>query len=240
MAIIIAKFKTLIVFILTLITISLCSAYSLGVFDVCFLKNVTEKNYNLGEFLYTGELLNGKFENNGVIKFNDGTTYIGEFKNGGLFGDFTYCGQNDWSICGKFENGNFIKANLTTNQYKASINEKNEINYKNKNDLFYSGQFNVFGQNGEGIFIYSDKSKYIGRFSQGLADENGTFYSKDGKIKYKGGLRNGVFHGFGKYAFGNCTYSGDFFNGLPEGKGTYISKNGWSYEGNFKSGVFDG
>ena len=58
---------------------------------------------------------------------------------------------------------------------------------------------------------------------------------KDGKINYQGNLCNGVFHGFGVYTFGASEYMGDFSSGLPEGKGTYKSKNGWTYEGNFKT-----
>ena len=42
--------------------ILLCSFYSLGVFDVYFIENVCEKKYELGDFSYTGELKDGKFE----------------------------------------------------------------------------------------------------------------------------------------------------------------------------------
>ena len=189
--------------------------------------------------MYIEKLLNGKFQNKGVIKLNDGTTYVGNFKNGDLFGAFTYFSQDDCSICGTFKNGNVIEANLKTDNYKASINRENEINYENNKGWLYNGQLNIFGQNNNGTFTYSDKSKYVGAFSQGLADKKGTFYSKDGTVIYNGGLQNGLFDGFGVYKFGNCEYTGEFKNGLPDGKGTYKSKNGWTYEGNFKNGIFD-
>ncbi len=112
----VARFKNLSIFVLFVIIISLCAMYSLGVFDIYFLKSVTEKNYNLGEFLYTGELLHGKFQNNGIIKLNDGSVYFGKFKNGGMFGDFTYYSKNNWSMCGIFENGDVVTVNLTTDQ----------------------------------------------------------------------------------------------------------------------------
>ena len=112
----VTRFKNLSIFVLFVIIISLCATYSLGVFDICFLKSVTEKNYNLGEFLYTGELLHGKFQNNGIIKLNDGSVYSGKFKNGRLFGDFTYHSKNNWSVCGIFENDDLVVVNSTTNQ----------------------------------------------------------------------------------------------------------------------------
>lgn len=215
--------------------------YSLGVFDTHFLKNVTEKNYEAGSFLYTGELLNGKFQNKGIVKFDDGSTYTGIFKNGDLYGDFTYSSDNNnYTVSGTFKNGKIIKAALKTDSYKVSTSENNKIDYENNNGFHYAGQINVFGQNNKGTFTFSDKTKYVGTFSQGLADKEGVFYSKDGKINYKGDLQNGLFHGFGIYKFGNCEYTGEFKDGLPDGKGTYKSKNGWTYEGNFKKGVFDG
>ena len=119
------KFKNLYIYALFAIIISLCAMYSLGIFNFYFLKSVIEKNYNSGEFLYTGDLLYGKFQNNGIIKLNDGSIYSGNFKNGGLFENFTYHSHNNWSVDGIFENGNLIQLNLKTNQYKASANQKN-------------------------------------------------------------------------------------------------------------------
>ena len=40
--------------------------------------------------------MHGKFQNNGIIKLNDGSIYSGKFKNGELFGDFTYYSKNNW------------------------------------------------------------------------------------------------------------------------------------------------
>ena len=35
-------------------------------------------------------------------------------------------------------------------------------------------------------------------------------------------------------------YTGGFANGYFNGKGVYYSPAGWSYDGNFKDGLFDG
>ena len=236
----ITKYKNSYLFISVLIILSLCCMYSLGVFDTHFLKNVTEKNYEAGSFSYTGELLNGKFQHKGTIKLDDGSTYDGIFKNGDFCGGFTYSSDNNnYVVSGAFEKGKIVKADLKIENYKVSTNEDNKIDYENNDGSHYVGQVNAFGQNNKGTFTYSDKSKYVGTFSQGLADKEGVFYSKDGKINYKGNLQNGLFHGFGIYKFGNCEYVGEFKNGLPDGKGTYKSKDGWTYEGNFKNGVFN-
>ena len=59
--------------------------------------------------------------------------------------------------------------------------------------------------------------------------------------KYEGELKNGKFHGQGKYTFSNGNiYEGEFNNGKWEGQGKYSFSNGNIYEGEFKDGKSHG
>lgn len=232
------RYKKFFLPILTLIIIFICTIYSLGFFDQYFMKKVNEKNYKLGNFLYTGTILNGKFQDEGIIIFLDSdSVYKGSFKDGYFNGPFTYISQNGWSLRGIFENGYVLDCELLTNNDKILINKNS---YKSNKGWSYIGDLNKTGQNGKGIFNYADGNKYEGYFSHGLATESGTFCDKDGTIKYQGNLLNGLFNGLGKYSFNSTEYVGNFMNGLPDGRGLYKNKSGWIYEGNFNFGVFNG
>ena len=224
---------------LVLIFICLCSIYSFGAFNIYFIKNSNEKSYECGEFTYTGKLLDGKFHADGVITLKNGATYTGSFENGDFRGTFTYSNGNNFLMKGIFENGNVLEGELTIDAGKILIKDK-EINYINNEGWKYTGEINVTGQHGKGTFEYMDGSKYVGEFTYGLANKEGNYYSADNTPLYHGNLLNGMFDGCGSYNWSSTEYTGEFVNGLPEGKGIYKSKDGWTYDGNFKAGVFDG
>lgn len=232
--------KKLIFYLIILASIIFCELYSLGVFDIYFIKNINEKNYSLGDFSYTGSLLDGKFHGEGKILFSDGNVYSGIFKKGKFSGTFSYLDKDNNSLEGVFENNKVVEGSLSTNGYQATINSDNTVEYIHNKSWSYTGEFDSTGQQGSGIFKWEDGSKYKGNFMHGLCDKDGTYYSKGNEILYKGALTKGLFNGFGKYNFNSTQYIGDFEDGLPNGKGTYKSASGWTYEGNFKEGVFDG
>ena len=223
-----------------MIFIFLCASYSLGLFDKCFVKSVADKNYDLGDFSYTGKILDGKFEGEGKIILKDGSFYDGLFKDGVFNGDFTYKSVDNWSLKGIFEKGDIINGELIADNGKALLMENNEIDYKNIKGWSYNGTFDKTGQCGKGTFIYSDGSKYVGMFLHGLANKYGTYCSKDGTVIYKGYLNNGLFTDTAIYTFNSARYEGEFINGLPEGMGVYTASDGWTYDGAFKEGVFNG
>ena len=65
--------------------------------------------------------------------------------------------------------------------------------------------------------------------------EKGTYYYKNGFIKYEGDFVNDKYEGNGKYIYENDEYYiGQFLNGLRHGKGTlYYKKCSIKYEGYF-------
>ena len=67
------------------------------------------------------------------------------------------------------------------------------------------------------------------------------FYYRDGKKRYEGEIKNGLFHGQGTYYFVNGDkYVGEFKESLEHGQGTYYYANGDRYEGKFKEGLEHG
>ena len=62
-----------------------------------------------------------------------------------------------------------------------------------------------------------------------------TFYYKDGKEKYEGEIKNGVYNGQGTYYYENGDkYEGQYIDGQRNGQGTFYYANGNKYEGQFK------
>jgi len=95
-------------------------------------------------------------------------------------------------------------------------------------------------KNGEGIYVFSDGSRYKGMFRNGRIEGEGAIEYAD-KSKYAGSFIGGVPHGHGfmKYSSG-ATYKGNFDNGTISGTGTLNSADGSMYEGNFDDGLFHG
>lgn len=227
-------------FLLTVFLIFLCIPYSLGTFDNFFIENINEKYYSQGDFFYTGNILAGNFEGQGELMFSNGSTYEGILKKGFFNGEFTYLTEDKFEVHGIFQNKSISNLKLTSDEYNAELDSISKVSYSNIKGWSYTGEFDSWGQNGYGTLIWADNSKYVGCFKHGLAEGDGTYYSKDGNVIYQGNLKNGLFHGYGYYSFNSTQYIGDFENGLPEGKGIYKSPQDWSYEGYFKQGVFDG
>lgn len=221
-----------------LICMSTSWAYSFGVFDVFLMEYVNDREYELGGFTYTGNIVDGKFESKGIITVDNHAQYVGEFDKGKFDGFFTYSDNDNFRIYGVFVDDNIIGGGVNTAEGKISIIENDEILYKRNDGCEYRGNLGANGQYGQGKFTYKDGSSYEGNFQRGLANKEGVYSSNS--IRYEGSFLNGLFSGFGKYRSNFVEYVGEFEKGLPNGRGVYISKDGWKYEGSLKDGVFDG
>ncbi|MBP5427398.1 MAG: hypothetical protein J6Y29_05885 [Clostridiales bacterium] len=217
--------------------ISICSLYAFGLFDSIYMEYVENKRYELGGFTYTGNLVDGKFQNKGIITLGD-KMCVGEFKKGKFDGFFTYSDNNDFLMYGVYQDGDIVGGGIKIQDGGIAINKDNEIKYRSGSGWEYTGKLGKNGQYGFGKFTYKDGSSYEGDFSKGLANGEGDFRCKN--MSYTGDFLSGLFDGFGVYKFGNTEYVGEFVKGLPQGQGIYTSKDGWQYEGGFKEGVFNG
>lgn len=231
-------FVNILYWVVFLIFVFICWAYSFGALDTFLMKYVEYKEYELGNFTYTGNIIDGRFQNKGTITIGNRAQYIGEFNKGKFEGFFTYSDNDNFRIHGVYVDNNIISGGINIRSGKISIIEDNEIIYKIDNGCEYKGKIGINGQYGFGSFTYKDGAKYEGNFTKGLANKEGTY--SFGDISYEGNFSDGLFDGFGKYKCNSLEYKGEFKCGLPDGRGIYISKDGWKYEGNFTKGVFNG
>lgn len=107
---------------------------------------------------------------------------------------------------------------------------------------FYSGQWDISQQRQEGfgIMVYPDKTKYTGDFKSGKKSGKGRMISPDGCI-YEGEFYNDKMQGTGRIRKADGTiYTGGFQNNLEHGEGTleYLGKE--IYKGGFIRGLKHG
>ena len=69
---------------------------------------------------------------------------------------------------------------------------------------FYMGQSTMGSKNGWGIYIYIDRSVYVGEFMNNQIHGQGTFYASTGS-RYSGGYNYGRMDGYGVYTFPDGT-----------------------------------
>ncbi len=117
--------------------------------------------------------------------------------------------------------------------------------------------------NGQGAVCFSDGSKYVGQFKDGIIHGQGTIDFPDGSkysgdffasemnglgtmifpdgSKYVGQFKDGKIHGKGHLSFPDGSmYEGEFEGDKYHGQGKWNSPHGIGYEGQFKNGKFDG
>lgn len=179
---------------------------------------------------YQGHFKANKFEGQGFMAFANGDEYDGEWKEG-LFhgqGTMTYANNEkytgDWRNNKKHGQGTFFKMDGRTlegewinNKYQ-SIEENTSViastntstsdkNLRNCNNTYCDG--------GEGIYTYSDGSKYVGEFKDGNPQGYGTTYYLNGD-KYVGQWHEHSPHGEGIYTYANkSTVAAIWSNGNP-------------------------
>ena len=189
----------------------------LGIYSLSGLdeNNISVNNieYESGDFVYSGDLINGAFSGLGTISFENGGKFSGVFSGGRFDGEGVY--NNNWSFKGIFEQGRTNKGTFYLENEFEVLYDSDTLTSQNWR---FTGNFNERGQNGTGSFVFEDGSVYTGSFINGLADGEGVYYD----------------------AAGTIIYTGSFKDGLFDGQGAYYSPKGWSYAGSFKDGLFDG
>ena len=89
-------------------------------------------------------------------------------------------------------------------------------------------------ENGSGVYIYTDGSKYAGEFKDGLREGQGVMTYVNGDI-YKGKYKAGKRSGYALYVFANGDkYDGEFVDGEMQGLGNYYWKDGSVLKGDFE------
>ena len=193
------------------------------------IKSIASKQYKDFIYLKDNIPLNGF----GKYKFEDGTIYIGWFKEGRI---------NQY--------GKFIYPNKIIYQgqhFQGVWNGYGIFKYTMYN-MKYEGSFKMFQFDDFGIIslILPKKGKletkfeYIGDFKNGI--QNGIGEYIDDKFRtYSGEFKNGNFGGIGKFIYPDGeTCEGEFDKGKREGFCIIKYADNSSYEGHFKDSRFNG
>ena len=175
--------------------------------------------YNNGDY-YEGEFQNGKKEGFGIIIYKNGTRYEGIFKNNKHNGYGKLIQLDGEVFIGDWKEG--------------KINGKG-VRYHSNGDRYIGSYINNI-RNGEGHYIFSNGDSYEGNWDNGKANGKGKFTFKNGNV-YEGEFKDNIIFGKGKFTMNNGdVYIGVFKNGLINGKGSYKNNKGEKYNGYFFNG----
>ena len=126
---------------------------------------------------YDGWFVNNKPEGSGTFEYYNGDKFVGELKRGQPNGRGTMFYKTGNSLEGLWKNGEFL----------GNPNAKNE----EKNACIAGNCID-----GEGVFVFSDGSKYTGQFLNRLPHGSGKVLYANGEL-YEGKMKEGSFDGFG-------------------------------------------
>ena len=183
----------------------------------------------------------GKLHGIGVITWNNGEKFEGQFKNGR-----PYSGHGFWnfgkegvyvgSIRNGLKNGQGIQTFLSDEKWEGEFKDGKRYNgegvWYNSDGSRHIGITRNGLKNGQGLFIYADGNKYAGNFKDNKPDGKGTLTYADGIVKYAGEYKDGLYHGQGTLISSNGEkYVGEFKNELYHGYGTLTYSNGEKYVG---------
>lgn len=100
----------------------------------------------------------------------------------------------------------------------------------------YIGEFSGGKVNGNGTFFFANGDKYVGEFENNERHGHGMYFHTNGN-KYVGSFKNGKPHGHGVYYYSNGDkYIGGFVDDEMNGQGNYTYANGDQYIGEYKNG----
>lgn len=185
---------------------------------VKFLGVISEGKPTKGKIVYSTGLTGVFEEESGVIKYNDGSRYLGE-----LGEDFRKNGKGKLT----FASGNIYEGDFRGD----SMTGKGTLSYANGDK--YVGDFVDGKKTGEGTYTWADGSVYSGGLKDDMRHGKGSYTDADGS-SYVGDYVMGIKEGSGTYTWADeNTYTGEFKNDMRHGKGTYTWKNGDKYEGDF-------
>ena len=200
--------------------------------------DIEEIDYCEGK--YKGRLNNNKPHGHGTLCLKDGSTYIGNWKDGVRDGNGIYIDLNGAKYNGEFE---FDKPHGKGVLY-------------NSNGEKYDGEWKKGKHHGKGIFNYLDGSQYKGSFKDGMRHGKGIYHYSNGEI-YIGGWENDKAKGAGIFShlnkaehkellLGTKVFSTDsIIEGIIELRGNVLDKgarlitesnkfeNGSTYKGEF-------
>ncbi len=162
---------------------------------------------------HNGDQYRGNFSRDlrhgfGTMTYKGGAIYEGDWSNDSKNGKGIYTDENGYVYDGKWKNGEFlvdgaqestpqenpVTENNSPEEFSTPVaTETSESTFESKN---LPNCNSTYCNNIEGIYLYSDGSKYIGEHKNGKPYGQGTIYYINGD-KYTGGWKKHAPHGKG-------------------------------------------
>ena len=190
----------------------------------------------------------GYFDNfmNGfaIIYYRDGSTNMGNKKNGAHDGFHLYKSSDGLIIKNNYKNGlregfdilYYPNGDIEIKEYENNVSKGYCIKYSSNGEK-YEGEVKYSNKNGIGINT-TFRSQYEGEWKNDCEEGIGKLCWSNTKDKYEGEFKYKNFHGFGFYfnEDGLINYEGQYENGLYNGYGIdYYSDGNKSYDGFWKN-----
>ena len=158
---------------------------------------ITEKIFPDGK--YKGIIINGKREINGIMIYNSGSKYEGQWKDNKKHGKGIYYSYNKNNNIGIKYEGEFNNDKF----------EGKGIAIYSNGDI-YNGEWKNNKQYGKGIVIYKTGGRYEGEWEGGKFNGLGKYFLSNGE-RFEGRFSDSKFNGYGKYYFNNSDILEGFF-----------------------------
>lgn len=195
---------------------------------------------------YTGGFTRGLYSGQGRMQFASGEVYEGNFADGMMSGAGRMTMQDGSLYVGAFRNnafhgrGRYEMANGDVYEGAFAYNLFDGRGRLVGHGATYEGEFRKGEYSGEGELTGEDGRRYLGRFEHGEYQGKGHFESAAHEI-YEGEFDKGEFKGSGTYRQSDgAHYEGRFLNWRPHGPGRFTDVMGNVYEGQFDSGEMNG
>ena len=121
------------------------------------------KTYSDGS-TYVGDFRDGKRNGQGTYTYSDGSTYVGDFRDGKRNGQGTYTWPDGPKYVGEW--------------MAAQRNGQGRLTWPDGPK--YVGEWKADKRNGQGTYTWPDGPKYVGDFRDGKSDNNGIYIFSDG------------------------------------------------------------
>ena len=167
---------------------------------------------------YKGYIYNDKREKSGIMLFDNGAKYEGQWKNDKKQGKGVFTSSH------YFDCKNFVGMKYE-GDFKEDKFEGYGITLYTNGDK-YEGEWKNNKQYGKGIVTYFNGEKYEGDWREGMFDGIGTFFLKNGE-RFEGRFKDNKYNGYGKYFYLNGDWlEGVFRNDHPSGNCILHKKDG--------------